>query len=92
MTTITPDRLRDMRTLLDAAPVRYSGAAADACDAAADLIEAKDREIIELTKECERLGYDASMTAELRDRMGVIVKERDEWKAKATGAMEANNV
>jgi hypothetical protein len=36
---ITPERLREMRTLLTAAPGRYAGRAAEACDAAAVEIE-----------------------------------------------------
>lgn len=41
-------RLRDMRTLLDAAPVRYSGTASDVCDRAADALDALSARVAEL--------------------------------------------
>lgn len=68
-TTITPARLRDMRTLLDAAPVRYSGAAADACDAAANLIEALTKTLEETNRLlCETMETNGYMAAERTHR------------------------
>lgn len=93
-TTITPARLRDMRTLLDAAPVRYSGIAADCCDAAADLIETGEREIAKLRRtliDVINRGTDGGCTPDVSteflcfaaDEAAGIKRQRDEAKAVA---------